>query len=697
MKISRGKDGNPASGPLAYRFVPSGTTGSRHSRSFRGGKGTALDPNLSLRFYLNTEQGRLVLAAGQAVPLRRSTEAGELVLHDPSVSRGPAGIGVFRRDGEQVLFEPAGDGTPVLLNGAKITQATPVQPGDRLRVGYSVIVVQAIEADDGEGFHTVNLETTYVQGREQLGQEAQRLAEWSEGFDTIRAAKNDRELAEAILGQLSRLGQGDRGLIALTGKEGACREMAACGLHANEVEAVLRWCNEHPPAAGASTPLIQEVLHSGTPGRAAVGRVDVEERSWLFYLEPTARGPILQNAHRAVAVFGNLLQLSALFRERQDQKRWTDELVQAVKVHTRAPDDQVYQTVRERFIFASSAMQTVCRSLARAAAASCPVLLLGEPGTGKELAAEAIHRGSTRRHKELVSVNLTECPDTLVEGLLFGHVRGAFTGATGAQVGLVAHAHRSTLFLDEIGEIPLPIQAKLLRVLERGEFRRLGEHQLTKVDVRIVAATNRDLSSEVRAGRFRQDLFDRLNVITIVIPPLRDRLDDLAPLAAHFLAQINAREGRDIALADSGVRHLRRYNWPDNVRGLRNYLEKAVALTDRRVLDADSLPPFAAPTLAPAAGAMPADEVDDLIEELRGRSRMNQARILGVFRESNQHWGKSELAERLNLSRPVCRTELQQLIAYALDRGFSLGYFEERISLRPEDWDKITRLRKESV
>jgi len=290
-------------------------------------------------------------------------------------------------------------------------------------------------------------------------------------------------------------------------------------------------------------------------------------------------------------------------------------------------------------------------------------------------------------------VNCAAIPETLIESALFGHKRGAFSGATSAQVGLVAQAHQSTLFLDEIGEVPLPVQAKLLRVLERGEFRRLGEHEVTRVDIRIVSATNRDLSAEVKAGRFRQDLFDRLNVIPIVMPPLRDRLDDLPALVAKFVHECGAREGKTVRISDEGLRHLRRYAWPDNVRGLRHYIERTVALAEpsKQTLGPDDMPPFSGPTLAVPTPS----PIDEMVAELRKLGRNNQARLLGVLHESPSRLTKGALTQKLGLSRPVCRSELRKLVAYALANGLAVSFFEDKLSLRPEDWESIRSLQGE--
>lgn len=658
-----------------------------------------VDSPLAVRFFLTTEKGLVTIQPGQEIALRRSDPSNELVLIDPSITREPGGIGKFTCDADGLRLTPNPAGNPILVNGAKITEPVVVHAGDRIRVGYSVIVVQAVDRTaegDAQQLATVAIKTAYVRERDRVQRDVDRLAQWSESFDAIRSASNDREAAEIILPQMMRLGDGDRAVLAMGLTEGdnrSCRCLDARGLHGGEIEQVLHWFIESWPADGVQMPLIKEVLPGDLPGRAAVGRLTLDDQFWLFYLEPGVRAPVEQIAHRALAMLANLLQLYHLIHEGRHQKKRLDDLTAAVRQVSRPPEAQDFEIVRRKFVYSAAPMHSVCQWLTRAAVSTLPVLLLGEPGTGKELAAEAIHAASLRRHRPMVSVNLTEFPEALVESALFGHKRGAFTGATSAQVGLVAEANQSTLFLDEVGEIPLPVQAKLLRVLERGEFRRLGEHELTRVDIRIVSATNRDLAAEVKAGRFRQDLYDRLNVIPIVMPSLRDRLDDLSALATHFLKLSNAREGKDVRISDEGLRHLRRYAWPDNVRGLRHYIERTVALADPncRTLGPDEMPPFSGPALQ----ATPVSQVEQMIADLRKAGRNNQARILSALQETPGRLTKGALTEMLGMSRPVCRSELRKLIAYALANGLAVRFFEDKLSLRPEDWEGIQSLQNE--
>ncbi|HWB94747.1 MAG TPA: sigma 54-interacting transcriptional regulator [Puia sp.] len=226
------------------------------------------------------------------------------------------------------------------------------------------------------------------------------------------------------------------------------------------------------------------------------------------------------------------------------------------------------------------AMQEVYRLISVVAGTNSTVLILGESGTGKELIARAIHNASSRSNKLMVKVNCAALPANLIESELFGHERGAFTGATDRRIGKFELAGHSTLFLDEIGEMPLEAQAKLLRVIQERELERLGGSQVIKVDVRLVAATNRDLEAAVRTGQFREDLYYRLNVFPICLPPLRDRPQDIEPLAHFFVAMYSRNTGKKIKKISPGVlQQLRSYTWPGNVRELQHLIERSVLLT----------------------------------------------------------------------------------------------------------------------
>jgi DNA-binding NtrC family response regulator len=239
----------------------------------------------------------------------------------------------------------------------------------------------------------------------------------------------------------------------------------------------------------------------------------------------------------------------------------------------------------------SPAMQEVFGLVQRLSGSTASVLVTGESGTGKELIARAIHFNSPRAAKPFVAVNVAAIPETLIESELFGHKRGAFTDARADHIGLFQQADQGTIFLDEIGELPVPMQAKLLRALQEREVRALGASKAEKIDVRVVAATNRDLEQRMREGQFREDLYYRLNVIHIALPALRSRAEDILPLAEHFLAQARARTPRPIGgFSQAAIKAMLAYHWPGNVRELENAIERAVALCESGELSADDLP-----------------------------------------------------------------------------------------------------------
>jgi len=236
-------------------------------------------------------------------------------------------------------------------------------------------------------------------------------------------------------------------------------------------------------------------------------------------------------------------------------------------------------------------MREIFELLALAAPTDATILLLGETGTGKELIARVIHRNSLRREGPFVVVNCAAIPENLLESDLFGHERGAFTGATNRKIGRFTLANGGTIFLDEIGELPISIQAKILRVLQFKEFEPVGSHRTQKVDLRIIAATNRSLTDEVREGRFREDLYYRLNVVTLTLPPLRMRTEDIPILAYYFFDNYARKNKRTIQEIEPRVLQLLKdYSWPGNIRELENVMERAVIFCTGKTLAVGNLP-----------------------------------------------------------------------------------------------------------
>lgn len=323
------------------------------------------------------------------------------------------------------------------------------------------------------------------------------------------------------------------------------------------------------------------------------------------------------------------------------------------------------------------AFRDALKLAAKAAKRNVPVLIEGESGVGKEVVAQAIHAASPRARAPLVVVNCGAIPANLVESVLFGHEKGAFTGAVERHIGRFGEADGGTLFLDEIGELPLEAQVKLLRALQTGQIEPVGGRGSSTVDVRIIAATNRDLASEVAAGRFREDLYYRLNVVPVTLPPLRARKGDIAALAKHFLARIRAQE--DVApqaISDEALALLTRFDWPGNVRQLQNALFRASVLCDDSILTPRDFPQLlsqstggAVPSAATSAGTrsnghtITADPLGIQLFDGQGHLRPLESIEADVIKLAISHYrGRmSEVARRLQIGRSTLYRKLAEL------------------------------------
>jgi DNA-binding NtrC family response regulator len=320
----------------------------------------------------------------------------------------------------------------------------------------------------------------------------------------------------------------------------------------------------------------------------------------------------------------------------------------------RRENENLRAQVRERFglagLIASSAeMVQVLDLVERVAPTDATVLIRGESGTGKEIIAKALHHASKRAEGRFVAINCGALPETLLESELFGHVKGAFTGAGANKKGLFEEAHGGTLFLDEIGEMTPGLQVKLLRALQSGEVRPVGSTQAITVDARVVAATNRDLEPMIRQGSFREDLFYRLNVIPIVLPPLRERREDIPLLAEHFLARFAERQGRVLRLSAGATERLLRYAWPGNVRELENAMERLAILARDETIDPGDLPPHVGAGLAlgPAPGLAAEQTLADA----------ERAHIVQMLERYG--WNHSRAAEALGIGRTTLWRKLK--------------------------------------
>jgi Nif-specific regulatory protein len=343
-------------------------------------------------------------------------------------------------------------------------------------------------------------------------------------------------------------------------------------------------------AAGRSAILSNDVLHGpGWTGAEslqserirsliAVPLASPEGPLGVLYLDTRAEGVRFDETHLELLTAAGGIAAAALATIRHIE--WLQEEKQ--RIAEGLPHEMVGESAR---------MREVYRFLARVAPTDSTVLLRGESGTGKELAARALHHGSPRAGKPFVAINCAALSETLLESELFGHEKGAFTGALARKLGKLEVAHTGTVFLDEVGELPLPLQAKLLRALQEREIERVGGTRPIQVDLRVIAATNRDLEKAIREGAFREDLYYRLNVIALTLPPLRERRDDIPLLASHFAAVFSRKLGRRIAGFSPEARAcLLRYGWPGNVRELANAVERAVVLGDGELIHPEDLP-----------------------------------------------------------------------------------------------------------
>ena len=302
---------------------------------------------------------------------------------------------------------------------------------------------------------------------------------------------------------------------------------------------------------------------------------------------------------------------------------------------------------KSEMIGRSPAMRELFRLIERAAPSDKAILIQGESGAGKELAARALHRGSRRAGSPLVTINCAALPETLLESELFGHEKGAFTGAVAAKEGLFEVADSGALFIDEIGEMPTLLQAKLLRVLENGSMRRVGSLKERRVDVRLLAATNRDMAQEVEAGRFREDLFYRINVMSLELPPLRRRVGDLPLLVSHFLGDL-------WSIVPEAVSVLEQYHWPGNIRQLANVIERAKILADNHTIRLQDLPKEITASTARAADILNADDL----------SAIERAKVVEILHRENGN--KTRAAAVLGIDR---RKLYRLLKKYAIEDG----------------------------
>ena len=406
--------------------------------------------------------------------------------------------------------------------------------------------------------------------------------------------------------------------------------------------------------------VVRIILSGYTDAEDIISGVN-EAGIWQYLLKPWQPEQMLLTIQRAAEVW----------RLQQDNQRLSLDLRTAEPVLKRRVETK-YDKARHAFGLAGlirakdSTLNAVCGMVERIAPFDLSVMVTGESGTGKEMIARAIHYESRRANKPFITENCGAVPDTLLEAELFGHKRGAFTGAVEDRVGLFQQADGGTLFLDEIGETSPAFQVKLLRVLQEGEFRPLGSARSVNVDVRVIAATNRDLEEEVRAGRFREDLYYRLATISLHVPPLRDRPMDLPLLAQRLLASSSrALEKTAEGFTTEALACIAAYRWPGNVRELQNEILRMVALADGPKLGADLLSPR---VLRTPVGDVQEEELTWLAGLSGGlKERMDQLEMQVLKEAMIRHrWNKSRAARELGLSRVGLRAKL---VRYGLEQA----------------------------
>jgi PAS domain S-box-containing protein len=405
----------------------------------------------------------------------------------------------------------------------------------------------------------------------------------------------------------------------------------------------------HPEDAEASWAAIQRHLQKRVPYRVEY-RLRTKSGEYLWFL---ARGQAIWNtAGKAIRMSGSIQDIT---ERKQAELNLTAALCEIQELKEKLEFERAYlqEEIKleynyENIIGQSDGLKYVLYKIEQIAPGDTTVLVLGETGTGKELVARAIHHLSRRKDRALVKVNCATLPANLIESELFGHEKGAFTGAHARQLGRFEVANGASLFLDEIGELPLELQPKLLRVIQDGEFERLGSAGTIKVDVRLIAATNRNLEEEVRRGRFREDLWYRLSIFPITVPPLRERVEDIALLVDFFVDKISKRLGKSIeSIPTSVMNTLQEYQWPGNIRELENVLERAVINSSGpklHLVDELKKPP------------------KDLTTTPKTLEEVERDHIVRVLEQA--HWkvsGQNGAAEILGLNRSTLRARMRKL------------------------------------
>ena len=536
-------------------------------------------------------RGRSV-AVGGAVTIGRD-EQNTLAIADPALSRRHC---VIEPAGERLVLRDLDSRNGVFVNGSRVTEY-PLADGDQIRIGDSVLLVvvtgtalhaglvEHLALDETSVPMTTSIlvptDSRYLTAAKQADDKADRATRDLQGLfhlsKTLQAATSLDVVHDLLLTHALEATAGDIAAILMPG---ASRDqLTSAGIRpATASPAIIN-------KAAAARAMVENVAVLASNDATASGvtlcvpLLDASEVASVLCVA-SARGDAL--THEELELVAAIGLIGGLAIERVKHAEWL-----------RADNSRLRSdlAVDHNLVGESAAMQGVYRFISRVAATDTTVLLCGESGTGKELVAHAIHANSARARGPLVAINCAALPDALLESELFGHERGAFTGALNQQPGRLELANRGTVFLDEVGELALALQAKLLRVLEDRVVERVGGRKGIKIDVRLITATNRNLEAAVADGSFRRDLYYRLNVVAVTIPPLRERLEDLPLLAAYFMRKHAAGCNRPVKGISPAARALlARHDWPGNVRELSNVIERAVVLGSSEMIQPDDLP-----------------------------------------------------------------------------------------------------------
>jgi Nif-specific regulatory protein len=577
--------------------------------------------------------------AGASVPL-----ADGVTIGGPDVGLEPDQRGLRVRAGDDGFALQALDRhTPLFVNGLPLT-SRPLQRRDEVRIGDAVFVVETDGLDGPVGSQVLSpcpvCSNAFAGAQPALKVGFDEMLMHTGGDASTRDARDLLTLMRigAVLSSVQGLAAIDAALAGFVLDVVPAERVVLTGGHSDPAEIRSAWSpkGSHGGDAVAVDPdLLERAARSQTALFARGTGHDVLLAPMVAFGRTTGviwaqlpQGSEVDEGHLRLLLA--VAALVAVARERVLETTRLQESNELLQAEVNLEHDMVGR---------SRPMRTLFDRIARIARTESTVLLRGESGTGKELVARAVHRNSPRSNRPFVAINCAAITETLLESELFGHEKGAFTGALGLKKGKLELADGGTLFLDEIGELPLTLQAKLLRALQEREFERVGGTRPVRVDFRLVAATNRDLEAAIKSGAFRQDLFYRLNVVTLSLPSLRDRKEDLPLLAEYFVRKHAQRCGRRVrAVARAALERLAKHDWPGNVRELENVVEQALALGSAEEILADDLPPLVGDSRAAVPSSLDYHAtIDETKRELIIRaferaenSHAGAARLLGV-------------------------------------------------------------------